>query len=150
MFLRLFYLAELNKDENSSSYGARFHILVCRCDINFNKVLYILISYYELGLSLSSKRVVRQTDRARHPHWVDWAVKPQHKQTSYEIAVMRYVVLWESPSFCQSISVIFLISYLGLFQENPPRWGGPENEFFLRGVCVGGGGGGGGGRHSFR
>ena len=58
---------------------------------------------------------------------------------------MRYVVLWESPSFCQSISVIFLISYLGLFQENPPRWGGPENKFFsLWCVCVWGGGGAGG------
>ena len=54
---------------------------------------------------------------------------------------MRYVVLWESPSFCQSISVIFLISYLGLFQENPPRWGGPENDFFFFVVCVGEGGG---------
>ena len=118
LFLRLFYLAELNKDENSSSYGACFHILVCRFDINFNKVLYILISYYELGLSLPSKCVVRQTDRARHPHWVHWAVKPQHNQTSYEIAVMRHVVLWESPSFCQSISVIFLISYLVVFFMN--------------------------------
>ena len=61
---------------------------------------------------------------------------------------MRYVVLWESPSFCQSISVIFLISYLGLCQENPPRWGGPENDFFSSwSVCGGGtwGGGGGGG-----
>ena len=62
---------------------------------------------------------------------------------------MRYVVLWESPSFCQSISVIFLISYLGLFQENPPRWGGPENDFFLRGVCLGEGGGGVGGSANF-
>ena len=26
------------------------------------------------------------------------------------------------------------MDFLGLFQENPPRWGGPETNFFLRGV----------------
>ena len=37
-FTSLFYLTELNKDDNPS--GAWFHSLVCRCDINFNEVLY--------------------------------------------------------------------------------------------------------------
>ena len=38
----LFYLAQLNKDDNSHSSGACFHILVSRSDINFSEVLFIL------------------------------------------------------------------------------------------------------------
>ena len=37
----LFYLTELNKDDNSHSLGASFCILVRRWDINFNEVLSI-------------------------------------------------------------------------------------------------------------
>ena len=33
------YVNELNKDDSSHYSGACFHILVPRCDVNFNKVL---------------------------------------------------------------------------------------------------------------
>ena len=41
-------LTELNKDDNSHSSGAYFHILVCRYDINYNEVLYIFFFYFAL------------------------------------------------------------------------------------------------------
>ena len=37
---RLFYLTELNKDDSSHSSGTCLQILVHRCDINFNQVLF--------------------------------------------------------------------------------------------------------------
>ena len=46
LLYRLFYVTELNKDDNSHSSGACFHIfhiLICRCDIN-NGNLYIINS----------------------------------------------------------------------------------------------------------
>ena len=47
-------LTELNKDDKlSHSSGACFHILVHRCDINFNKVLYIS-SYRTAGSVLGT------------------------------------------------------------------------------------------------
>ena len=39
-----FYLAGLNKDNNFHSSDACFHILVCMCKGNFNKVLYFFSS----------------------------------------------------------------------------------------------------------
>ena len=39
----MFYLTELNKDDNSHFSDAYFHILVHRCDINFSEVLYIFL-----------------------------------------------------------------------------------------------------------
>ena len=44
---RMTTLAELNKDDNSHSSGACFHILVCRCNINFNKDLSVFLFYPE-------------------------------------------------------------------------------------------------------
>ena len=42
----LFYLTELNQDDNSHSSGACFDILVSRCDKNFNRVHFFL--YFQL------------------------------------------------------------------------------------------------------
>ena len=36
----LFCITKLNKDDNSHSSGACFHILVCRCNIHFIEILY--------------------------------------------------------------------------------------------------------------
>ena len=45
---------KLNKDDNSHSSGACFHILVCRCDRDFNEVLYFLSFTCKLLKELSS------------------------------------------------------------------------------------------------
>ena len=56
----LFYLTELNKDDNSHSSGACFHNLVCRWDINSNKVLYsktCIRQQFQKGISKLSKYI---------------------------------------------------------------------------------------------
>ena len=42
-------LTELNKDDNSHSSGACFHLLVRRCDINFNKILSVFQCFGNMG-----------------------------------------------------------------------------------------------------
>ena len=37
------FISLSKKDDNSYYSGACFHILVCRCDINFNNVLFMVI-----------------------------------------------------------------------------------------------------------
>ena len=45
----MFDLTALNKDDNSHSSGVCFHILTCRCDINFNKFFLFFFAFSGSG-----------------------------------------------------------------------------------------------------